>query len=159
MMRVCVWVSCLLLTTIASSIVAAPVDFVHEVVPILKARCVQCHGNGKTEGELAIDTRELLLASKTVVPKDAASSDLIERVRATDKDVRMPPEGARLTEQQVAVLTKWIDEGVEWEPTFTFQSEHRRASLTPRNAHVAAGRGGTNESDRSHCGSVLGVCG
>ena len=32
----------------------------------------------------------------------------------------MPPEGARLSDKQVALLKRWIDAGVAWEPGFTF---------------------------------------
>lgn len=128
---------------------AEPIDFAHDVVPILKARCVRCHGNGKTEGDLSIDARDGLLAAQAIAPGKPSASELIARVTATDKDVRMPPEGDPLSAEQVAVLSRWIEEGAFWEPGFTFKSEHRRAPLAPRTPElppVVEGR--TNPVDR-----------
>jgi len=34
-----------------------PVDFAHEVVPILKAKCAKCHTNGTYKSALSFDTR------------------------------------------------------------------------------------------------------
>ena len=44
------------------------IDFAHDVVPILKARCAKCHTNGTYKGGVSFDTREDLLKSKAVVP-------------------------------------------------------------------------------------------
>jgi len=48
----------LLLTT---SLGAAPVDFAHEVVPILRKHCVECHAGDKKKGGLSMNTRASLL--------------------------------------------------------------------------------------------------
>ena len=84
------------------SLTAAPaadppkaVDFAHDVVPILKARCAECHTNGKYKGSLSLDTRADVLKSKAVVPGKAATSELIKRVTSNDADEQMPPKGDR----------------------------------------------------------------
>jgi Protein of unknown function (DUF1549)/Protein of unknown function (DUF1553)/Planctomycete cytochrome C len=98
-----------------------PVDFAHEVMPLLKARCAECHSNGTYQGGFSIDDRQSILESGMVDPEDPASSELLLRVRSTDADYQMPPEGARLTGDQAAALERWIAGGLEWEPGFTFR--------------------------------------
>ena len=34
------------------------IDFAHEIAPLLKARCAECHTNGKYKGSISFDTRE-----------------------------------------------------------------------------------------------------
>lgn len=109
----------LLLTTAAFA--QKPVDFAHEVMPLLKARCAECHSNGTYQGGFSIDDRQSILESGMVDPEDPASSELLQRVRSKDTDYQMPPEGDRLTVDQSAALERWIAGGLEWEPGFTFR--------------------------------------
>src|SRR5262249_9815149 len=67
-----------------------PVDFAHDVAPIFKTHCVECHGNGKTKGEFSLDTREAILKAEALVPGHSDQSELIERVISDDDDYRMP---------------------------------------------------------------------
>ena len=46
----------------------APIDFAHNVAPIIKLRCAECHTNGKYKGSFSMDTREDLLKSMAVRP-------------------------------------------------------------------------------------------
>lgn len=43
------------------SLGAAPVDFAHEVVPILRKHCAECHTGDKKKGGLSMNTRASLL--------------------------------------------------------------------------------------------------
>src|SRR5262245_19799780 len=47
---------------------AKPIDFAHDVLPLLKARCAECHTNCKYKGSFSLDTRDTILAKKAVVP-------------------------------------------------------------------------------------------
>ena len=87
------------------------IDFAHDIVPILKARCAECHTNGKRKGDVALDTREDALKSKAITPGKSATSALIERVKSTEADKRMPPKGPPLTAAEIAKLATWIDRG------------------------------------------------
>src|SRR6185503_5340283 len=71
----------------------AKVDFAHDIVPILKARCAECHTNGKYKGSVSMDTREDLLKSKVVTPGKSATGELVKRITAKDIKERMPPKG------------------------------------------------------------------
>src|SRR5688572_29213203 len=38
-----------------------PVDFARDVVPILNASCVRCHGRGKARGGFSLETRAMMM--------------------------------------------------------------------------------------------------
>src|SRR5436305_14319821 len=80
------------------------IDFAHDIVPILKARCAECHTNGKYKAGMSFDTREELLRTKTVVPGQGAASELVKRVSSKDKKVRMPPKGEHLAPNELELL-------------------------------------------------------
>ena len=90
------------------------VDFAHDVVPILKAHCAKCHTNGTYKSGLSLDTRAELLKAKVAVPGKSAESEIIKRVTHTDTEMRMPPTGDPLSKKEIAVLAKWIDDGLPW---------------------------------------------
>jgi hypothetical protein len=119
-------------SAVAQTLPAQPVDFAHEIVPLLKARCAECHTNGKYKGSVSFDTREALLKSKAVVPGKSGASTLVKRITSDDPEVRMPPKGKPLSAKEVDLLRTWIDQGLPWEAGFTFKIEQYTASLKPR---------------------------
>ena len=126
---------------IASPHVAAQeIDFAHDIVPILKARCVECHSNGKYKGAVSFDTRTDAV-KKAVVPGKAAKSPLIERVKSTDAEERMPPKGPPLSAVEIAKLATWIDQGAKWEDGFTFKKSTYVAPLKLKQVVVPPAHG------------------
>src|SRR5262245_21545907 len=121
---------------------AKKVDFAHDVLPILKARCAECHTAGKYKAGLSLDTREDLLKSKAAAPGKSAESELVKRITHSDPMKRMPPKGEPLTDKQVATLRAWIDEGLSWEAGFTFKTGGYAAALKPRRVTLPPARGG-----------------
>jgi len=88
------------------------------VVPILDAKCNECHNENKIKGKLRMDTHELLLAGAegsdypTVLPGDAEESEAIVRVTLDqDDDDFMPPKGDPLTPEEIELLSLWINAG------------------------------------------------
>src|SRR6516165_9427317 len=118
------------------------VDFAHDIVPLLKARCAECHTNGKYKGSFSLDTRGDVLRKKAVVPGKSADSEIIKRVTSTDKDVRMPAKGEPLSAKEVALLRAWIDEGFAWEDGFSFKGSGYVPPLKPRRPTLPAARDG-----------------
>jgi mono/diheme cytochrome c family protein len=115
----------LLFASLASA-AEKPVDFARHVQPILAAKCVKCHGPGEASGGIAFDKQEHALAEadsgeKAIVPGKAAESELIKRVTSDDESVRMPPEGKPLTPAEIAIITKWIDQGAEWSKHWAYR--------------------------------------
>jgi mono/diheme cytochrome c family protein len=121
---------------------AKPVDFAHDVVPIIRSRCAECHTNGKYKGSLSMDTRADLLKSKAVVPGKAAVSELIKRVSSDKPDHQMPPKGDRLTPKQVKLLEAWIDQGLPWESGYSFKGRTYVPPLEPRRVKPPPAVGG-----------------
>src|SRR5205809_3468954 len=76
---------------------AEPIDFAHQIVPILRTHCGACHTGDQKKGGLSLNTRAELLAGgesgDAVVVGKSATSELIARVTTGDVDLRMPPEG------------------------------------------------------------------
>jgi hypothetical protein len=118
------------------------VDFVHEIAPILKTRCAECHTNGKYKGGLSLDTREALLKTKAVVPGKSAVSELYKRVTSDDREFRMPPKGKPLSPAEVALFKEWIDAGLPWDAGFTFKVNTYVAVLKPRRPTLPPAREG-----------------
>lgn len=118
------------------------IDFAHDIVPLIKARCGECHTNGQRKGSLSLDTREEILRKKVVVVGQSAASELIRRVSSADPDYRMPPKGAALTSREVKLLQTWIDAGLPWEEGFTFRVNRYVAPLLPRRPPIPPARPG-----------------
>ena len=98
-----------------SSVIGAEVDFAKEIEPIFRQRCIQCHGAEKQKGSLRLDDKTLALtggdSGAVIVPSKPTESELLRRVTSSDKLDKMPPEGERLTAEQIAALTRWIQAG------------------------------------------------
>ena len=83
--------------------------FENEVRPILKARCLKCHGDGpKIKGGLRIDNREAVLRGGELGPavslSDPKESRLITAIRY--EELEMPPSG-KLPAGEIDILTQW----------------------------------------------------
>lgn len=96
---------------------AAAGDFFEkEIRPVLAGSCQQCHGAKKQEGSLRLDTREGLMkggdTGPAIVPGDPAKSLLLSAIRQ-DGELKMPPR-KRLTKEQVAAFTRWVELGAPW---------------------------------------------
>ena len=105
---------------------AKPVDFNREVRPILSDNCFACHGpdDKQRQAGLRFDTKEGAFARPGVItPGDAQNSKLIKRITAKDPAFRMPPADSdhNLTEQQIATLVRWVDEGARWSNHWAYQ--------------------------------------
>lgn len=94
------------------------VDFAKDVQPLFKEHCHKCHGSARQEAGLRLDRRDDALnggdGGPIFVAGKSAESKLIKYVAAVDPDVVMPPEGERLSDEQIGLLRAWIDQGAKW---------------------------------------------
>ncbi len=113
----------------AAAPVPEKVRFNEQIRPILSSKCFFCHGPDEKhrEASLRLDVRENAVAEhdggKPVVPGKPEESELLERILATDVDDIMPPpksKRARPTEEEIALLRKWIAQGAEYEGHWAF---------------------------------------
>ena len=108
--------SFLLLSCVAITQVAHGLDFEKDIQPILTERCLKCHGPAKEKSSFRVDQRAVMLkggdsGKASIVPGNVGKSHLIELLKSTDEDEVMPPKGAPLTKNQIAMMEKWIAEG------------------------------------------------
>lgn len=91
-------------------------QFFHEkILPLLEARCFECHGDGDLEGGLRATSRQSLLeggeTGPAIVPGDPDRSLLIQAVRY--ETLQMPPRD-KLPDEEIALLVKWVTDGAAW---------------------------------------------
>lgn len=133
---------------------ALGVDFAHEVVPILRKHCGECHTGDARQGGFSLNTREDLLAggdsgTPGLVPGSSTTSEIIARITSDDPDDRMPSEGEPLPAEAIATLKAWIDEQAPWEPGFAFKGTAWEPPLALREVALPpAVEGRTNPVDR-----------
>ena len=96
------------------SAAAGDEDYIRDVKPVLARRCAACHGVLKRRAGLRLDTAAALLrggdSGSALEPGEAGESLIFDRITANG-DRRMPPEGERLTDQEVAAVQRWIESG------------------------------------------------
>ncbi len=95
------------------------VDFVRDIQPIFQARCHACHDANKQRGGLRLDLKSAAFKggesyAPAIVPGKSADSPLVRFVAGLEEGMLMPPEGNRLSVEQIGLLRAWIDQGAKW---------------------------------------------
>jgi hypothetical protein len=88
-----------------------------KIRPALATTCLPCHGGKKTESGLKVDSRDALVKGgdrgPAIVVGDSERSLLIQAIRRTHDDLKMPPKG-RLPDEVVADFARWVAAGAVW---------------------------------------------
>jgi len=115
---------------------AAAIDFSHDVLPILRKHCAGCHAGAGKKGGLSINTRaDLLAGGESGEVVESGRSDLslmIELITSKDDTEWMPPEGPRVSEKEITVLKKWIDQKLPWDAGVSVGESAWEPPLKPR---------------------------
>ncbi len=115
---------------------AGAVDFSHQVVPILKKYCAECHAGEKKKGGFSFNTRAAVMAGSENGPVMVAgkpeASRFIEVIASMDSDEQMPPKGDRVSAAELKLLKAWVSAGLPWEEGFAFQKPAYEPPLKPR---------------------------
>jgi len=89
--------------------------FEKEVRPLLARRCFKCHGNQEQKGGLRLDHPASILAGgdsgPALVRGKTDESLLVEAINY--QSLEMPPDG-KLSDAEIAVLTRWVQLGAPW---------------------------------------------
>ena len=127
------------------------IDFNFHVKPILSDRCYACHGPDAQNQQAGLRLDEpagayaTLASGRTaIVPGDPAASELVHRINATDPEIVMPTPESHLTlsAREIAILTRWVEQGAAYKEHWAFTKPERPAVPT-------AGEGwARNEVDR-----------
>ncbi len=122
-----------------------PVSFGREVRPLLADRCFPCHGpDGATrEADLRLDLRasavEERAGSRAIDTRTPVDSELLIRVR-DDLDPMPPaPDHAPLSEEEAALLERWISEGAPYDEHWAYRAPDRPGvpHIDPRSPDAA----------------------
>lgn len=105
----------------------ARIDFNRQIRPILNNNCLSCHGGVKKNGGLSMLFQEEALApaksgKHAIVPFHPEQSELLHRITHHDPEERMPPEADPLPEEDIQLLSKWIEQGAEWDTHWAYQA-------------------------------------
>lgn len=87
---------------------------------ILSSKCLQCHGPDEKsrEADLRLDIHEGVVEMATEIGK---------RILSRDEDIQMPPpdSGKFLTEDEQAILVKWLESGAPWQNHWAYENLER----------------------------------
>jgi hypothetical protein len=129
----------ILLTALTTPLLAAEpkVDFNYDIRPIISTKCFHCHGPDEKsrKAKLRLDLRDDALkeheSGRTIVPGDVQASELVKRITTKDPDEVMPPPKERhtLSPKEIALLTKWIEQGAEYQEHWAFIKPVRAAAV------------------------------
>lgn len=104
-------------TAVGAVPTAAQTEFFESRIrPVLAQECYECHSEaGKQKGGLLLDSRPGWEAGgdsgAAITPGDLAKSLLLDSIKHTHDDLKMPKNGAKLDDSVIADFEKWIAEG------------------------------------------------
>ena len=113
------------------------VSFNEHIQPILSENCYHCHGpdSGTREPKkapLRLDRVEDAFAIRdddqpVILKGNPSESALVKRMLTTDPDEIMPPPESHKTlkPEDIAMVERWIEQGAEYEPHWSFASVKR----------------------------------
>ncbi len=106
------------------------IDFNYHVKPILSDKCFACHGPdmANQKAGLRLDIAENAYKAlegsgkHPVIPGRPGKSEIVSRMLSDDPEVRMPPPEFKveLSEREIATLVKWVEQGAEYKPHWSF---------------------------------------
>ena len=107
------------------------ISYSAEVKPILNNKCISCHGGVKKNAGLSFLFRDEALAitesgKPAIIPGNSKKSELIRRLHETDLEERMPYKKPKLSDEEIEILTKWIDQGAKWGTHWAYISPQKQ---------------------------------
>lgn len=94
------------------------VSYQESIFPILKARCINCHGTDTHSGGLTLDTPASLFkggtkTSTAILIKGSPSSSMLISYLRGKSQPRMPMNAPPLASDQIAKIETWIKQGAK----------------------------------------------
>ena len=107
------------------------ISYNFDIRPILSDKCFSCHGPdaNKREAGLRLDIAQNAYdalkehpGAHAIVPFKPDSSQVYLRISSEDTSMMMPPAASnlRLTQQEIELIRKWIEQGAVYEPHWAF---------------------------------------
>ena len=94
------------------------VDFIKDIQPLFQRACIHCHGSEKQKSDYRLDVRETAFkggesSAPNILPGKSSESPLMQLITGKG-DLVMPPDGQRLSDSEIDLIRKWIDQGANW---------------------------------------------
>ncbi|MFN5757951.1 MAG: DUF1553 domain-containing protein [Planctomycetia bacterium] len=103
---------------------AEKISYNEQIRPILVENCFGCHGadSAGRKADLRLDDRDAAVESGAIAPGDPDSSVALDRIFSDDPEEVMPPPAVKktLSAEQKELLKRWIAEGAEYQPHWSF---------------------------------------
>ncbi len=117
----------------AAQSTALPVEFNRDMRPILSNACFGCHGPNESarQAALRLDLQAGPFEDRgryggpVIVRGNAADSLLFHRITDEDARTRMPRGGGALSDDEIATIRRWIDQGAAWQTHWAFVPPER----------------------------------
>jgi ankyrin repeat protein len=121
MLKRCAAVAILTLCSLAGTLSAQTqkVEFVRDVLPILRENCHGCHGPAQQMNNFRLDRRSNVLRGgngnrNDVVPGSSESSRMYLRLIGRKQFGNPMPPAGPLSPEKIEILKAWIDQGLDW---------------------------------------------
>lgn len=115
------------------------VTFNAHIQPVISEKCYHCHGPDSStrmpkkeplridRGEFAFEPREN--GKPVIIKGNPAESYLVKVINTDDPEIKMPPPEAHheLTERDIALIEKWIEQGAEYQEHWAFIAPQKPA--------------------------------
>ena len=94
----------------------AAVSYHKQILPILQARCQGCHQPARDSGQYVMTDFDRLVAGgeseeAAIIPGKPDESYLMLQIIPEDGAASMPPKGDPLSEVEIELIRKWIEQG------------------------------------------------
>ena len=94
-------------------------DLSQKVMALFEDNCYACHGSKRQWGGLRIDLKRLAFrggdsAEPGIVPGNSDKSYIFQSLTGANGVTQMPKDGEPLSDEQVALVKRWIDAGAPW---------------------------------------------
>ncbi|MEC8571401.1 MAG: PSD1 and planctomycete cytochrome C domain-containing protein, partial [Planctomycetota bacterium] len=133
------WLSICLLSLCSLHTIADEISFQRDIRPILSDHCLKCHGPDASarEASLRLDIEDSALQGgdsgvAALTPGKPDQSELIRRILSEDESEIMPPPEMKhpLDATQIALLSRWIEAGGNFDEHWSFQPIEQPATPT-----------------------------
>lgn len=113
-------------------------QFNRDIRFIFSDNCFLCHGPDKNrrEADLRLDLRSEATGHQAIVPGKPEESEVVVRIYSTDADLIMPPPAShkKLSDEQKAIIKRWIVEGAEYQGHWAYEPPVKPATPAAGNA-------------------------
>ena len=105
------------------------VEFAKDIEPLFARSCLGCHGEKKPKSNFSLTSRAALIRGgdselPAILPGASHDSPVVRFAAGVEPEMEMPPLDSRdeyppLSEEEIALLRAWIDQGAKWSTEVT----------------------------------------